>query len=257
MELSRSELEEVFRLKYGDPAAAGWGPRLRWRLGYFQPDEFYEAVLAQLVTPGCTWLDVGCGREVFPTNPVLTQRLADRCKLLVGVDEDATLEENLIVHRRVRTAIEEYTTDQAFDVVTLRMVAEHVTRPEPAAAALARLTRPGSKVVVYTVNQWAPAAVAARLVPFRWHHAVKSALWGTEEEDTFPVAYLMNTRRRLARLFRAHGFRECFFRYLDDCRSLGRWRPTLWAELSLRRLLRTFGIAYPENCLLGVYERHA
>src|SRR5262245_58303733 len=158
---SRADLEEVFRLKYGGPPVLGWGPRLRRRFGYFTPDEFYEAVVARHVTPDCTWLDAGCGRDVFPDNRPLARLLADRCRLLVGVDADATLDENVFVHQRVRSTLEEFQTDRRFALVTLRMVAEHVRRPGPAVAALARLARPGGKVVVYTVNRWAPAALAA------------------------------------------------------------------------------------------------
>lgn len=252
---SPERLQEVFRLKYGDPRTTGWGPRMRLQFGYYTPDEFYEALVESLVEAGGTWLDVGCGRDIFPHNRPLARRLADRCRLLVGVDADETLAENEFVHERAQTTIEQYERADAFRLVTLRMVAEHVAEPERAVAALARLTEPGGKVVVYTVNQYAPAALAARLVPFRWHHAIKSVLWGTEEKDTFPVAYLMNTRRRLARLFARHGFAERDFRYLDDCRSLGRWKATQWLELALRSLFRRLGLAYPENCLLGVYER--
>lgn len=252
---TRIELDEVARLKYGELSTTGWGPRLRWRFAYFTPDEFYEALVARLVRADVSWLDVGCGRDLFPHNRPLAGILASRCRLLVGVDTDATLEENEFVHERVKAAIEDYQTDRTYDLVTLRMVAEHIPSPESALQSLARLTRSGSKVVVYTVNQWAPAAGAARVVPFRWHHAIKRVLWGTEEKDTFPVVYRMNTRRRLARLFAAHGFRECAFQYLDDCRAFGRWRITHWLELTLRQLFRGVGLAYPENCLLGVYER--
>src|SRR5205823_1700311 len=98
---------------------------------------------------------------------------------------DANLEENPFVHRRVRGTIDRLAWDHPFDVVTLRMVAEHITEPAAAVAALARLTRPGGKVVVYTVARWSPAALAARVIPFGLHHAIKRVLWRTEERDTF------------------------------------------------------------------------
>ncbi len=257
LEPTGAELEEVFRLKHGAPESYGWMPRAWLRYRYFNPDDVYEALVARLVTPGCAWLDVGCGREVFPTNRPLARILADRCGVLVGVDPDANLEENPFVHRRFRGPIDQFAWDHPFDVVTLRMVAEHVTAPEAAVAALARLTRPGGRVVVYTVNQWSPAAIAARVVPFRLHHPIKRVLWRSEERDTFPVAYRMNTRRRLARLFEAQGFREVHFAHLDDCRSLARFRPLHLLELRLWRLLKAAGRRHPENCLLGVYQRGA
>src|SRR5947208_2800014 len=82
-----------------------------------------------------------------------------------------------------------------------------------------RPARPGGKVVAYTVNRWSPVSLAAKAIPFGLHHAFKRALWRTEERDTFPVAYRMNTRGALRRAFGAHGFREAGFAYLDDCRT--------------------------------------
>src|SRR6266496_978532 len=104
------------------------------------------------------------------------------------------------------------------------MVAEHIARPQPALASLARLTKPGGKVVVFTINRWSPVSIAAWTVPFKLHHAIKHFLWRTEEKDTFPVVYEMNTKGRLRQLFQGHGFREVFFAHLSDCRTSFRFR---------------------------------
>jgi hypothetical protein len=97
--------------------------------------------------------------------------------------------------------------------------------------------------------------MAAWLTPFWLHHPVKRVLWGTEEKDTFPVVYRMNTRARLRSLFGRAGFREQHFAYLDDCRTFHRLRLLHSMELLLWRLLHAADIQYPENCLLGVYRR--
>src|SRR6266436_4382643 len=142
LNLTKKDLNEIFHDKYGfDAAAVGWGPRIRSRFGYFTPDDYYEATVSRLVTTGCAWLDVGSGRNVFPGNRKLAQLLAQRCGLLVGLDPDSTIDENDLVHERVRVSVEDYQPDRAFDVVTLRMVAEHVADPEGAVAAFARLTK--------------------------------------------------------------------------------------------------------------------
>lgn len=253
---SSVELQEVVKLRHDeDPPRLGWAALIRQRYGYFTPDEIYEAVIEKLATPGCSWLDVGCGRQVFPNNRRLAEVLADRCDLLVGVDPDATIEENEVVHQKARCTLEEFESDRTFDLITMRMVAEHVVEPERLVARLARLTAPGSRVVIYTVNRWSPVSLLSRVVPFWLHHPIKRWAWRTEEKDTFPVAYQMNTRRQLKRLFHASGFRELQFSYLDDCRTLARFAALLHAELSGRRLLRSVGLKYPENCLLGIYGR--
>src|SRR5262249_35055264 len=122
---------------------------------------------------------------------------------------------------------------------------------------IAALTAPGGKVVVLTVNRWAPITIVSSLIPFRFHHGIKRLVWKTESKDTFPVAYRMNTRRELAQVFEEFGFEEIYFDYIDDCRASSRFRVLHFLELSLWRLLRTLGLNYPENCLLGVYERVA
>ncbi len=253
--LTTEDLTAVARARFGPPRATGSLPRLWYRLGYFTPDVFYEAIVTKLVTREAAWLDVGCGRDLLPSNERLARELAGRCRLLVGVDPSGTVAENDVVHVRVKCPIEEYAGPGPFDVVTLRMVAEHITAPDAVLATLARLTRPGGTVVVYTINRWSPVPVATRVIPFRLHHPVKSVLWGTDEKDTFPVAYRMNTRSQLRRLFQRHKFRETYFAHLPDCRTTFRFRLLHGLELLMWRALDRVGVTYPENCLLGVYQR--
>lgn len=250
-----ADLDELFRLKYGEPEAAGWGPSLRRKFGYFTPDDYYEALVAQLVTPGCRWIDVGCGRDIFPSNRKLARALSDRCGLLVGVDPDITLDENPYVHQRAHTTMDEYRCPDSFDVVTMRMVAEHVENPSGLVEALARCVGQGGKVVIYTVNKYSPVPILTNFVPFAARHRIKRVLWGTEEKDTFPTRFRMNTRSRLRCLLKAGGFEEVLFARLDDCRTFGRFRSLLTVELTVRTVFRTVRLPYPEYCILGVYEK--
>jgi SAM-dependent methyltransferase len=252
---TKADLDVVLGLKHGDLEKVGWGPRMRQRFGYYGPDEHYEALVMKLVRVSQAWLDVGCGRYLFPNNPGLARVLVQECPVVVGVDGDATVEENQFVHQAIQCNIETFRPDQTFDLVTLRMVAEHVADPKAALESIRRLTRPGAKVVVFTINRWSPVSVVAYLVPFRFHHAFKRFFWKTEHKDTFPVVYRLNTRKALARRFEEAGFKECFFTYLDDCRTLHRFRIPHFCELLVWRCLKAVALRYPETCLLGVYER--
>jgi 2-polyprenyl-3-methyl-5-hydroxy-6-metoxy-1,4-benzoquinol methylase len=255
MTVSTAELESLFHHKYGDPEVIGWGPRRRLRFGYFTPDDVYEATVTKLVTPSTQWLDVGCGRDIFPDNPALARALASRCKRLVGLDISDNLDENDIVHERVKAAVEDYAPETPFNLVTLRMVAEHVGNPDGAVKALARITMIGGKVVIFTVCKFSPITMISALMPFRAHHPLKAFLWQTEERDTFPTEYRMNTRRQLIKLFTAAGFREALFERIDDCRTFARFNMLNWMELSTWAVCRRLGLFYPEHCLLGIYER--
>jgi SAM-dependent methyltransferase len=253
--LSREELFHLFVQKYGTPEDTGWSPRRRFRSGYFLPSDVYEAVVSKFVTPGCAWLDVGGGRAPFPENHALAKSLAERVRILVGVDPSAEIEGNQFVHRAIRCRLEDFTTTDRFDIVTMRMVAEHVIDPEALVAAIARLLRRQGKVVILTVNFWSAVTLVSRVTPFALHHPIKRLVWGGEEEDTFPVAYRMNTRRRLQHIFGAAGLTEKRFLYLDDCSVFGRFYYLNALELWMQRSMRRLGWRYPETCLLGIYEK--
>jgi 2-polyprenyl-3-methyl-5-hydroxy-6-metoxy-1,4-benzoquinol methylase len=251
---ARAALPEVLREKYGDLARGGWAPRLRARFGHVTSDDWYEACVAALVTPATQWLDAGCGRDVFPSNAATAVRLAARCRLLVGVDPSDNIDDNVFVHERVKLPIEQYRTDRRYDLITLRMVVEHIVDPAVTAARLAALLAPGGRVIVYTVSRWSPSAVVASLTPLGLHHALKRMLWQADERDTFPTVYAMNSRPALRRTFAAAGLREEAFGLLADCRTTGRFRWLQMAELCLWKGLRTIGLGYPENCILAVYR---
>jgi hypothetical protein len=248
------ELRRFFDRKYSS-SEVGWGPRLRSRFQYFSPDDVYEALIERLITAETAWLDVGCGRHIFPSNAALAKVLSERCRLLVGVDPDVTIEENAFVHRSVRTSFEDYLPDTTFDVVTMRMVAEHVTHPESVVASIRRATHENSLVVIYTPFKWSIVSLITRLTPFVLHQPVKRLLWRTEQKDTFPVAFKMNTRHALRGLFCENGFEEAGFWYLDDCRSTSNIYLGSLLELSLWKALRTLRLRYPELCVLGAFRR--
>ena len=88
-----------------------------------------------------------------------------------------------------------------------------------------------------------------------FHHVSKRILWSTREEDTFPVKYLMNSRSRLKTVFVGAGFREVYFRYLDDCRTLARWKATLGRRAYRLECAPLGGATLSRNLPEGVYER--
>ena len=155
----------MFHLRYGPANKLGWGSRLRRDFAYYTPDDYYEALVAGTVAPGMNWLDAGCGRELFPSNRGLARSLSQRCNRLVGVDPDPTLQENAWVHEKNAGILDDYDGKGQFDLVTLRMVAEHVADPERCVQSIHRALRPGGIAVIYTVFAGSPMPLLTRLAP--------------------------------------------------------------------------------------------
>ena len=137
-----AEMEQLFRQKYGDPDTTGWGPRRRRRFGYFLPTDIYEATVARHVHTGCRWLDVGGGDAVFPNNVALARTLASRCAHVTAVDPSPNVRRNTIVKDWFECPLEDFQPTERFDLVTMRMVAEHVENPDSFGRALANVTAP-------------------------------------------------------------------------------------------------------------------
>ena len=252
---AEKDVAAVAALKYADGTVMGWSPMARARAGYHTPDEWYEATVCAAVTPETDWLDVGCGSSPLPANPAASALVAERCRSMTGIDPSDNIHDNKYLDHRCQCVVEDFKTDAQFDVITLRMVAEHVVDPDAACAALARLCRPGGRVIIYTVDKWSPVSLVAAITPMSFHHWAKSRLWGGEEKDTFPTAYRMNTRQRLAALFQKAGMREESFRYLGDTRTTAAFRWLNALELWAWRALRSVRLDYPERCLLGIYAK--
>lgn len=250
-----NELDALFPIKYGPPDTVGWSPRLRRQFGYYLPADVYEGLVDSLVRPGSTWLDVGGGHDIFPDNPRLAAALVERAAHLTVVDPSDNVHDNRFTDDRVQSMLEDFATDRTYDLATMRMVVEHVATPESFVAALARLVKPGGHAVVFTINRHSPLSWLSWLLPFQWHHPLKKLFWGSDEKDTFPVCYRMNTRAELAQLFAQAGFEERMFSRLADLSTLGQFKAGSYIELLAWRSLAALGIVYPENCLLGVYRR--
>ena len=151
--------------------------------------------------------------------------------------------------------MDDFQDSRKFNLITLRMVAEHVAQPERLMESLAKVTAPNALVLIYTVYKYSPVPFITNLVPFKLHNPVKKVLWNTEPEDTFPTCFKMNTRETLKNLFSDSSFSEQLFMKLDDCRTFSGFKPLAYTELAIQKVLKRIGLHYPEYCLLGVYKK--
>lgn len=188
-QITDSDLYEIFKIKHGDLSQAGWSPKQRFKYGYYQPNDYYEAMVKKAVNSDTKWLDIGGGRAVFPENPALSATLTKHCKRFVVVDPSDNVLENPYAHLKIKCAFENFETDEKFDLATFRMVAEHISNPEDVLSKLSDLLAKSAIVIIYTINKKSPIPIITRFTPFSYHHKIKRFFWGGEEKDTFPISY--------------------------------------------------------------------
>jgi 2-polyprenyl-3-methyl-5-hydroxy-6-metoxy-1,4-benzoquinol methylase len=126
---SRYRLRRSVVFKAGGALACGPNVRRRLRFDYYLPYEIYECLIENQVGPGTDWLDVGGGKSVFPNNEHLANSLSRRCNSLIAVDPSENISKNPYADETHQLLLEEYETDRKFDLITARMVLEHVEQP--------------------------------------------------------------------------------------------------------------------------------
>jgi SAM-dependent methyltransferase len=161
--------------------------------------------------PSGLWLDAGCGRQTFPDwRSVDEGRIRLAGGQLIGCDLDRTA----LRERRDGTPVSAADlerlpfADASFGRVVSNMVFEHIVRPEPVVAELVRVTIPGGRILIHTVNSRHYLALLARLTPFRFHQWIVSRVEGRRPEEVYPTQYRVNTETRLRSLFEAQGCRK-------------------------------------------------
>jgi SAM-dependent methyltransferase len=176
------------------------------------PYRILERVILNHVDPGCTVLDIGCGRRA----PNLMQ-LKGRAKTLIGIDLlDFELEdpELLLVNADVcdMPAIPSGSVDLAYS----RSVMEHIKNVRAAYSEINRVLKPGGKYIFLTPNAWDYASIIAYLVPNRFHGKIAHITEGRHETDVFPTFYQSNTCWKISKLAAASNFAIERFDYIGQ-----------------------------------------
>jgi SAM-dependent methyltransferase len=175
------------------------------------PYRRFEREVDARIGPGCTLLDIGCGR----TAPVL-QKYRRRGLNLIGIDcvEFPTSIEGVELHNAdiTSTALPSSTVD----VAMARSVIEHVSDPLGAYREIYRILKPGGHFIFLTANFWDYASLIAHALPNRWHPKIVQIVEGREPEDVFPTMYRSNTRRKIHMLAQQSGLKVAQFEYLGQ-----------------------------------------
>ena len=157
-------------------------------------DRLLDAVL-EFSRPEDIVLDAGCG-----SGRVFQHRLAGRVRRVVGIDVTDEPRDNENIDDATKGDLRALPfRDGTFDMAIVSHVAEHLTEPEPVFRELARVLRPGGRLLLLTPNRWHYVPLVARLMPHRVHLLFNN--WrGIDSRDIFRTAYRANTASRLREL---------------------------------------------------------
>ncbi len=182
------------------------------RPGYEDAVTLYARLVGEYATPSARILDAGCGRGG------VVELYWDKVKQAVGLDADRT---SLREHRCLKQLVEGDLAgvpfpSSCFDLVLCSWVVEHLVRPDPVFAELARVLRPGGHLVLLAPNAWNYVTLAQRVVPARLQELLTRTIYGREEKDTFPLAYRANTRGALDSKLERVGLVNEEFHFVGD-----------------------------------------
>jgi ubiquinone/menaquinone biosynthesis C-methylase UbiE len=211
----------------------------------FYPPQFrgmydrFSEVIHDYVRQGDVMLDAGCGSgRVFQYH--FDER--QRPRLIVGVDvtDEPHGNRNIDAAARANLAALPF-RDATFDIAVSSHVAEHLTQPEAVFRELARVLKPGGRLLILTPNRWHYVTVSSALLPHSFH--LKFNQWrGVDAHDIFPTVYLANTARRMRSLYEGAGMDvEQLYQFETEPEYLAFSTLTYALGVGFERLVNRFG----------------
>lgn len=203
----------------------------------------YRDALEEVVRPTVSWLDLGCGHQLFPDwmpDSLASQTaLVRRAARAVGVDA-VDLRPHVAGLPKIAANIERLPfRSESFSLITANMVVEHVLNPSRLLSEINRVLVPGGLFLFHTPNANYFEVAIARRIPSAVMKVVARFLDGRGEDDIFPTHYRLNKASDIRDLASAAGLSQSYIRYVE-CTAQGvMLGPLVLLELLVIRMLRS------------------
>jgi SAM-dependent methyltransferase len=183
----------------------------RWESGHVAT-RLYKDILAARVRAGMWILHAGCG---WDKNEV-SRPYKQHCRL-VGIDLDPRVASMFHSEFYLGSISAMPFQDESFDLICSEYVLEHVEDPAAAFREIARVLKPGGRIVILTPNRNSYLSLAARLTPQPFHILMGQFRYGRgHEADMYPTYYRCNTSRQLKRQATAAGLGLAALHFVTD-----------------------------------------
>lgn len=234
----------------------------RYFPSYRSPKVHYQQVIDSVVDEQTVWLELGCGTRVC-ADERLNAELPRRARVAVGVDLDPYLTKHSSIRNLVRCDASALPFRAGvFTLVTCSFVAEHIEKPDVVFAELARICKPGARVVIFTPNVFNYGMLVAAMTPYRFHLWYKKLSyylarqeWIEHDEDMFPTFYRANSVGRLRKLSAAAKFQVERLERVALAHSFGFVKPLYIGSLLFERLIDRPGLEALKADILAIFRR--
>jgi SAM-dependent methyltransferase len=152
--------------------------------------EVYNELLCKHLTRETAWLDIGCGLNEYVSD------FGERAKSSLGVDRESIpgRSPSPFLQADIRKIP---LPDCCANLVTLRMVAEHLEYIPDDFSEINRLLSPGGVLIVLTTNTLSPMIFLPRLIPFSLKRLIIYMLFDVKDTDVLPTYHRFNTPAKL------------------------------------------------------------
>jgi SAM-dependent methyltransferase len=161
---------------------------------------------------------------------------------VIGIDVDGAANHNPFIDE-FRLITEEFwpIENDSIDLIVCDHVVEHLNNPEQFFSEARRALKDGGYFCIRTPNRWSYIAIAASLIPNKYHSKVTSLVQeGRKEEDIFPTVYRCNTIRRLKNMMRKHDFEYAVYGYEAEPSYLSFSKSAYWLGVLHQRFAPRF-----------------
>lgn len=147
--------------------------------------EIYDSILDKLITSDTVWLDIGCGKNEMVAD------FGRKAKIAAGIDviDDKERVPASFIIADIRNI--PFSSGCA-DLITMRMVVEHLKKIPEDFSEIIRLLAPGGKLLVLTTNTLSPVIFLPRLLPFHLKRWIIRKIYGVDEREVFPTYHRFN-----------------------------------------------------------------
>lgn len=164
-----------------------------------------------LLDPSFVVLDVGCGRGSYHEDTVSYRKnlriLKGKVAKVIGIDVDSGAQENPFLDEFHLIQDNSWPVESnSIDLIVCDNVLEHLPDPDRFFQEIHRVLKNGGYLCIRTPNRWGYVALAATVIPNKYHSKVTSVVQdGRKEEDVFPTVYRCNSTRKIRKIMKKNG----------------------------------------------------